>query len=147
MTMNEVSRVLPVPPEVVFAVLADGWTYPLWVVGAAHMRDVDTAWPKVGSRLYHSVGMWPLLIEDSTEVIAVQPDRRLELLARVWPTGAARVRLDLEQVPEGTRVVMGERAEHGPAALLPSFVQGALLRPRNREALARLEQVAVNRRR
>jgi hypothetical protein len=32
-------------PEQVFAVLHDGWTYPVWVVGASRMRDVDPGWP------------------------------------------------------------------------------------------------------
>ena len=35
-------------PEDVFAVLADGWLFPTWVVGASRMRDVDAAWPEVG---------------------------------------------------------------------------------------------------
>ena len=29
------------PPSAVWAVLADGWLYPVWVVGAARMREVD----------------------------------------------------------------------------------------------------------
>jgi hypothetical protein len=27
------------------AVLHDGWTYPVWVVGASRMRGVDPGWP------------------------------------------------------------------------------------------------------
>jgi hypothetical protein len=67
--MTEVTRLVDAPPAEVFATLADGWTYPLWVVGAAHMRAVDPAFPAVGSKLHHSVGLWPLLIEDTTEVL------------------------------------------------------------------------------
>ncbi len=40
---------------------------------------------------------------------------------------------------------MGEEAVSGPAALLPAPVQALLLKPRNVEALARLEDIAVNR--
>ena len=40
-------RTMSCPPESVFAVLADGWLYPSWVVGASRMRDVDPAWPTV----------------------------------------------------------------------------------------------------
>ncbi len=32
--MAEISRVVNVSREKVFGVLADGWSYPLWVVGA-----------------------------------------------------------------------------------------------------------------
>jgi hypothetical protein len=127
-------------------VLADGWSYPLWVVGATHMREVDEAWPAVGASLHHSVGSWPLLLEDTTEVTAVEPDRMIELTARAWPTGEARVRLTLEPVAGGTRVAMGERTVSGPARLIPPLVEQPLLAWRNRESLARLEAVAVHRR-
>ena len=125
--------------------LADGWTYPLWVVGASHMRTVDPEYPAVGACLHHSVGLWPLLIEDTTEVLAVEPDRRLVLQARAWPTGTAHVELQLEPAPGGTMVRMTECAASGPAALLPAPVQSAMLRPRNREALSRLDDIVRNR--
>ena len=51
-------------PADVFAVLADGWLYPSWVVGASRVRGVDGTWPQPGSRIHHSVGVWPLLIDD-----------------------------------------------------------------------------------
>lgn len=143
--MATVSRIVPVGPSRVFAVLADGWSYPLWVVGAAHIRDVDDGWPKVGTRIHHAVGAWPLLLKDNTEVLDMVPDRRLELAARAWPTGTARVLLTFDEVPGGTRITMEEHAESGPAAMLPGPVQAALLVPRNREALSRLEDVAVHR--
>lgn len=143
--MAEVQRIIGVAPSQVFAVLSDGWSYPLWVVGAAHMRDVDAAWPAVGSRIHHSVGAWPLLIEDDTEVVAMQPDRLLELSARAWPTGTARIVITLDEVADGTRITMVEDAESGPARLIPSPVRTAMLVPRNRESLARLERLAINR--
>jgi len=31
--------------EQVWDVLGDGWLYPLWVVGASRIRDVDDGWP------------------------------------------------------------------------------------------------------
>ncbi len=143
--MAEVQRIIGAAPSRVFAVLSDGWSYPLWVVGAAHMRDVDATWPQVGSRIHHSVGAWPLLLEDDTEVVDVQPDRRLELTARAWPTGTARIVITLDAVDGGTRVTMAEDAESGPARLIPRPVRSAMLVPRNREALARLERLAINR--
>lgn len=143
--MITVTRVIKATPAQVFAALADGWTYPLWVVGASHMRAVDPGWPEVGSRLHHSVGAWPLLIEDTTEVLEMKPERRLVVTARAWPTGTARVEIELEPHPDGTSVRMSEAAESGPATLLPRAMQTALLVPRNRESLARLDAVARNR--
>ena len=143
--MAEVSRVVGVAPAKVWAVLADGWTYPLWVVGATHMRDVDPGWPAVGSRIQHSVGVWPLMLEDHTEVIGVEVDRWLELRARAWPTGAARVRIRLAAVDGGTLVTMNEFVESGPGRLVPGVVEGLMLRLRNGESLARLARVAQNR--
>ena len=72
--------------------LADGWLYPLWVVGASRMREVDTTWPEVGSELHHSVGAWPLLVDDTTEVADAIPGRFLHLHARARPTGSPRCR-------------------------------------------------------
>jgi uncharacterized protein YndB with AHSA1/START domain len=141
----EVQRTIGAAPSRVFAVLSDGWSYPLWVVGAAHMRDVDTSWPEVGSRIHHSVGSWPLLVEDDTEVVAVEPDRLLELAARAWPTGTAHIVITLEEVADGTRVTMAEDAESGPARLIPGPVRAAMLVPRNKESLARLERLVINR--
>jgi uncharacterized protein YndB with AHSA1/START domain len=143
--MTTISRVIAAPPEHVWAVLADGWLYPLWVVGATHMREVDDDWPAVGTRLHHSVGAWPVMIKDKTEVIAVEPGRRLVLHASLAPIGAARVEIDLAEHPEGTAVTMTEYAISGPARLTPSAIQQALLKFRNREALARLDNVARNR--
>lgn len=40
-----ISRDVDAPARAVWDVLADGWLYPLWVVGAARMRDVDHGWP------------------------------------------------------------------------------------------------------
>ena len=144
--MAKVTRMIGTDPAHVFAVLADGWSYPLWVVGASHMRDVDAAWPEIGSRIHHSVGLWPLLVEDFTEVVGMQPDRHLELAARAWPTGSARITIDLEDAPGGTVVTMAEHAEAGPAALIPGPLETAMLVPRNREALARLDRLATRRR-
>ncbi len=63
------TRLMDATPEQVWKVLSDGWLYPLWVVGATRMRDVDEGWPAVGTRLHHSVGSWPLMLDDTTEVL------------------------------------------------------------------------------
>ncbi|GAA3436303.1 SRPBCC family protein [Kutzneria kofuensis] len=143
--MMEVSRTVEVSPEHVFAVLADGWSYAGWVVGNSHIREVDPEWPAAGTRIHHSAGLWPLQFNDWTEVTAVAPDRMIELRARLWPFGVARIRFDLTPTANGTRIVMGEQATEGPAALMPTAVQAVLLRPRNREALSRLADLAGGR--
>ena len=96
--MSTNTRHIQATPQQVWDVLADGWLYPLWVVGATRMRDVDPHWPAVGSRLHHSVGTWPFVIDDHTEVIECEPTHRLVLHAKAWPTGTAGVVLRLEPV-------------------------------------------------
>lgn len=142
--MVEVVRHMPVSPQRVFAVLADGWTYPLWVVGATHMREVDDNWPQPGARLHHSVGAWPLMLSDVTEVIAVVPERRLELQAFARPLGGARIVIELQARDGGTDVSMNERLARGVGRLVPGVMQQLMLRPRNIESLQRLEAIAVN---
>ncbi|MGW5436852.1 SRPBCC family protein [Nocardia asteroides] len=144
--MVRVTQSVPAPAGEVFAVLADGWSYAGWVVGASHIRGVDDGWPAVGARIHHSVGPWPLTIQDVTKVTAVAPPHRLELDARLWPFGAAVIDLEVRATgPASCEVVMGERAVRGPGKLLPHAVQAALLTPRNRESLSRLADLAVGR--
>jgi uncharacterized protein YndB with AHSA1/START domain len=139
-------RVIRTSPRRVFAVLADGWSYASWVVGAAHIRDVDEGWPAVGTRVHHQVGPWPLQIKDQTTVRAMEPDRLIELDAHAWPLGAATVRLELEPVgSDGTRVVMSETLSSGAGRLIPGQVERLFLTPRNAEALRRLDDLAVHR--
>jgi hypothetical protein len=64
-----VQRVLNCSPEEVFTVLRDGWLYPPWAVGASRTRSVDQGWPAPGTKLHHSFGAWPPLINDTTEVL------------------------------------------------------------------------------
>lgn len=133
---------VPLPPEAVFDVFADGWSYPVWVVGASGMREVDEGWPAKGTRLHHSVGPWPMVIEDVTVVLAVDPPRLLVLEARMWPLGKARVRFELTGNTEGTTIRMFEVATRGPLSVLPASVQSRLIAPRNRETLRRLARLA-----
>ena len=132
-------------PEDVFAVLADGWLYGMWVVGAARIRDVDGDWPAPGSSIHHSVGAWPVLLSDETTSARADSPHLLELTVKAWPTGEARVTLLCNPHGDGqTEVIMEEQAVSGPAALLPKVVQDVMLGPRNREALRRLAHLAEN---
>jgi uncharacterized protein YndB with AHSA1/START domain len=143
--VSTTSRPLAATPEQVWEVLADGWLYPLFVVGAARMRAVDDSWPAVGSRLHHSVGSWPLLIDDTTEVLEVEEGRRLLLLARGWPAGQAHVDISLQPSGDTTVVTMVEDATSGPGLLIPKPLRDAQLHVRNVEALRRLAFVVEGR--
>jgi uncharacterized protein YndB with AHSA1/START domain len=136
--MSTTTRLLHASPAQVWEVLCDGWLYPLWVVGATRMRDVDESWPEVGSRLHHSVGAWPLVLDDKTEVDECRPESLLVLKAHAWPAGRADVTLRLQPMGTETEVVMEEHAASGPGALVPRPLQDPLLQWRNTEALRRL---------
>jgi uncharacterized protein YndB with AHSA1/START domain len=80
-----VTRAVLAPPSAVWAVLSDGWLYSGWVVGASRIRGVDSGWPRPGARIHHSVGSWPALLDDQTQVLRVEPEVELVLQARAWP--------------------------------------------------------------
>lgn len=139
------SRRLNCSPDQVFAVLNDGWLYPLWVVGASRMRDVDDGWPAPGTKLHHSFGVWPALIDDSTEVLEIEPGKRLVLEARGWPVGKARVEITVEADGEGALVSIAEDATGGPVRLVPEPIRQPTIDFRNRETLRRLAYIAEGR--
>jgi uncharacterized protein YndB with AHSA1/START domain len=140
--MSTTTRTVHALPERVWSVLADGWSYPLFVVGASRMRDVDPEWPAVGARLHHSVGVWPALLDDSTEVLEVEPGSRLVLRARAWPAGAAHVQFQLSPLGAATEVSLSEDVVAGPARLVPKPLRDVQLAWRNTETLRRLAFVA-----
>ncbi|MET4581224.1 uncharacterized protein YndB with AHSA1/START domain [Conyzicola nivalis] len=135
-------RVMNCSPEDVFAVLADGWLFPTWVVGASRMRDVDAAWPQVGSKLQHSFGVWPALINDETTVLEYDPPRRLVIQPKGWPIGEARVTLEVKRRPKGCVVRITEEAVEGPGSFVPKPVLDVPLFIRNVETLRRLAYIA-----
>lgn len=143
--MSTNTRLMAATPEQVWKVLSDGWLYPLWVVGATRMREVDDTWPALGARLHHSVGTWPLVIDDTTEVLEVQPGSRLKLRARTWPAGAADVVLRLSASGADTEVTIEEDVTQGPALLVPKPVRDVGLKWRNVETLNRLAYVVERR--
>ena len=144
--MSVNTRVMHATPEEVWDVLADGWLYPVWVVGASRMRDVEDAWPAPGGKLHHSVGIWPLLIDDNTEVVESVPGVSLTLRARAWPVGEAQVHLRLTPNGADTETRIEEKAVSGPGALVPPPLEGLTLKWRNTETLRRLAFLAERRR-
>lgn len=138
-------RIIRCSPEAVFAVLRDGWLYPTWVVGASRMRKQEADWPAVGTRLHHSFGVWPLVVDDVTTSMEWDPPRSLVIQPEGWPLGAARVALTVEPHARGCRVTMVEDAVSGPMTYVPGFLMQPLIWVRNREALRRLGWVATGR--
>ncbi|MDR6988513.1 hypothetical protein J2Y66_003017 [Paenarthrobacter nitroguajacolicus] len=142
--MSTVTQLFTSPVSHVWEVIADGWLYSGWVVGASRIRKVDDQWPQVGSKLHHSVGSWPFLIDDSTRVTAMEPGRKLELLARGWPLGEAKVLITLEDLGDSQcRVSIGEDAVRGPGKAVPKVLRDPVIAVRNRETLRRLELMAA----
>ncbi len=107
-----VIRHITAPRERVWEVLADGWTYSQWVVGNSRIRAVDEDWPAPGSTIHHTIGLWPLAINDETVVERCTPQEELVLLATLTPFTAARISLRLAEIPDGCRVEMQRGAGH-----------------------------------
>ena len=143
--MSVNSRVIRTVPERVWDVLADGWLYPVWVVGATRMRDVDTEWPAPGSKLHHSVGVWPLVVSDDTEVLECEPRQLIRLRARGWPAGEAEVAITLSATGADTLVEISEDLVSGPGLLVPEPARVPMIKLRNTETLRRLAFIAEHR--
>ena len=140
--MSRNVRVLQATPQDVFRVLADGWLYPSWVVGASRMRAVDDEWPAVGARLHHSFGVWPALIDDATVLEEWTPPHRAVMRAKAWPIGEARVVLQVKARDDGCVVRIQEEPVAGPGRLIPEPVMDAMVHWRNAETLQRLAYLA-----
>lgn len=140
--MSRNVRVLRCASDDVFRVLADGWLYPSWVVGASRMREVGDDWPAEASALHHSFGAWPLLIDDQTVMEQWSPPRRVVMRARGWPMGEARVTIDVKDRGDGCVVRIQEEAVAGPGRFIPEPLMDLLLRWRNAETLHRLAYLA-----
>jgi hypothetical protein len=122
--------------------LADGWTYSQWVVGNSRTRAVDSHWPQPGSAIRHSIGVWPLVIDDQTTVESCTPGQELVLRAGLGLLGAARITMRLNEIPDGCRIDMIEVPAAGLVNLVPDRLTLAAIYLRNRECLLRLTALA-----
>ena len=144
--MDHSEIVIDVPPEDVWATLADGSSFDKWVVGCKEIRAEEGAWPAVGSSIHHTVGVGPATIDDTTTVEVSEPPSRLVLRAKARPVGVARVDIALRPLDGGrTCVAMEEGPIDGPAAKIPEVVTDAMLAGRNAETLSRLKELAEER--
>jgi hypothetical protein len=135
-------RFMACTPEDVFAVMSNGWLYPVWVVGASRMRDVEDAWPAVDAKIHHSFGIWPALIDDTTSILEWDPPRHVKLKARGWPAGSAHVDITVVGENRGCTVTIREDAVEGPGVLVPKLFRDAAIHVRNDETLQRLAYLA-----
>ena len=141
--MAVTERVLNAAAEDIYAVLADGWTYSDWVVGTAHIRDVEPSWPEPGSTLHHKAGPWPLSLKDSSTVVACEPNRSMTMKVGLWPLGEGTVKIELEPAGESaTRVTMHEDFHAGPLQWARNKINDLVLHRRNIESLRRLADIA-----
>jgi hypothetical protein len=125
-------------PDDVWRVLSNGWLYGMWVVGSARIRAVDDGWPAVGTRIHHSVGAWPMLLSDESEVLSCEPRRRLELRTKGRPLGIADVSITLTPTQTGTHLSLEEHPVSGPGAWLLKAAGDWPVVLRNRECMRRL---------
>ncbi|HRW38729.1 MAG: SRPBCC family protein [Acidimicrobiales bacterium] len=127
--MATVSTIVDRPSDLVMEALLDPRTYPRWLVGCRQIRDIDPEWPAPGSRFHHRFGLaGPLVVDDSSRVVAVEPRRCLQLEVRARPGGRGeatftvepldpgRCRVELREVPVGLLAPAGLLL-HGPTAL------------------------------
>jgi hypothetical protein len=136
--MTTVTHPTSASTDAVWAVLAAGWRYADWVVGAKRIRAVDDGWPEPGTRFHHKVGVGPVDIEDSSVSEAMDAGRALSLRVKAFPAGAARVRIVLRD----GEILMEEHPIEGPARRFDNPVLRALLKLRNKESLRRLARIA-----
>ena len=134
------------PRQRVWDVLADGWAYAGWVVGTSRIRAVSADWPAPGSRILHSIGTWPAVLNDETVVESSEVGHELVLLAKVRPAAQARITMRLSDLPDGgCRVEMTEVAVSRPLRWVPDRLQLLGVAPRNRECIWRLARIAEKR--
>src|SRR3954469_7986760 len=112
-------RLIDASPSAVFEVLSDPRSYAYWVIGSREVRDMDSDWPRPGSRFSHTVNIGPLRVQDYTSVEEIEPDHRLQLCRETRPFGKARVALGPEPAAgRGTRVTIVEQAADPLSAFL-----------------------------
>jgi hypothetical protein len=133
------------PPDAVWAVLEDGYSYADWVVGTQEIHQVDENWPAVGACIRYAVGVGPFTVGDVTTVRRVVPQRELEMEARAGWLGSARISFDVRPWGENTLVIIDEHPLSGPGARWHNTLVEVLLRFRNRRMLSMLSQAVEER--
>jgi uncharacterized protein YndB with AHSA1/START domain len=127
--------------DTVWTAIADPRTYPSWLVGAKKIRAVDSAWPAVGTVFDHRVGFGPIVIDDRTTVLEVEPGRLLALRIRATLALHAIVRFELRDDPGGTHIRFEEEPARRILGNLVRPVMDPLTHGRNAASLRRLDRL------
>jgi uncharacterized protein YndB with AHSA1/START domain len=135
---------IPAPLEAVWATIIDPTSYPEWLIGADHMRDVDDAWPAVGARFHHTVGFGPLKVRDHSTLRAIEPMHRLVLGVRATVVVQAEVTFRLRQVGDETELELQEEPDNRAGELLRPVLD-PMTHGRNQLSLERLRDVVARR--
>lgn len=143
--MAEVNGLIGVPPQAVWATLSDGWLYATWVIGTSKIRSVDRDFPAEGTKIHHGFGLWPVMIEDDSEVLECVPEQRMVLQARGWPMGEATTVIELQPSGTGTALRLFETPTKGPGAWVHNPLLEAMLHKRLTEMLDRLTRICEGR--
>ena len=137
------AREIDASPSEVFAVISDPTTYPDWLIGASQIRDVDHNWPSPGTKFHHLVGIKPFVVPDSTEVIDVEPDRRLKLRVRTRPFVVAEATFELVGDDRRCVVTLEEKPAFQPLGDLVRPFADPVIHARNHRSLRRLADVVA----
>ena len=129
-----VVRVVRAPAAAVWAVVSDGWLYANWVVGTSRVGAVDSTWPQEGSRIHHSFGVWPAVIDDETVSLLAVPGQRLHLKAKGWPMGKPGSSC---RSPRGPTRRAPSRSSRTPSPVLGCSIPSRCDKPRSRSATRR----------
>ena len=145
MARNQI--VIDAPPAVVYDILLDARAYPKWVGGAQKVRDVDSSWPRLGSRFHHRIGVGPATIDDTTKLLAKRPGRGVRFEVRVRPFGVGEVDIDLRPKARGrkTKVTMTEDFTRGPLSWVAHPIRSVAISARNVVSLRRLRRLVTSR--
>lgn len=140
--MAEDRTIVDTPSSAVFAVLADPRRYEQFVVGNSAIRSFDPHWPEEGSEFQHSLGVKPLVIQDSSTALATDRQTYLVMLTRMGFLGATITSFRLSSRPAGTEVEIREEPVWGMVVWMWSKMVDQMLAWRNRRLLVRLRKLA-----
>jgi uncharacterized protein YndB with AHSA1/START domain len=131
-------------PSEVWEVLADGYSYPRWVVGTRAVESVDPSWPAVGANLHYRAGVGRLQIGDVTTVRISEPPHHLEMEAHMRLV-TVRISVEVRSWAEQSLVIVDEHPLRGSTLVFENPLSEGLLTIRNRLMLTRLADVVMER--
>lgn len=132
-------------PSDVWEVLADGYSYPRWVVGTRSVESVDPSWPAVGANLHYRAGVGPFQIADVTTIRVSDPPHHLEMEAHMRLV-TVRISVEVRPWADQALVIVDEHPLRGSSLAFENPLSEGLLTMRNRLMLTRLADVVRDRR-